>query len=160
MARSLQSVAVRFGTIAFLAAVLGFGIFLFNRANRPDEAHRPELGTAVETWAAQAHRGDRLTLSDIASFAWDRVVILPPYASNRMAADLGVNGWDVESSPTAFSEVGSLVGFERGGNLVAWTVVGRRSDLPPAQTGSPIALDRPNAVFVWSGMKFDVAPTP
>jgi hypothetical protein len=143
-----------------LAALLGAGTFLLNLATRPDPRHRPEIGAAIEARVEQAHPGDHLALSDIATFDWDRIVILPPYASNQMAAGLGVAGWDVEKSPTFTSESGNLVGFVQGETLVAWTVVGRRADLPPAQTGSPLALSRHDAVFIWSGSKLDVVASP
>lgn len=140
---------------AFIIVVGGLGLVGWILAqpsayDRPEGARRTDVGNAINAWVDAANPGDRLHLAEVTDFDWDRVVILPPYASNEMArAALGF-AWNAQGSPLAVTEGGSTVAFALGRSVVGWTTIASYVNLPLDGSPEPLALDRAAAVLTWS----------
>jgi hypothetical protein len=118
--------------------------------------NRNEVGAAVVSWTYTAQPGDVLDLRDVAPFDWDHVAILDSYATNSGAREVLGFDWNVEDSPIAFTDGGSLVGFVLDGRIVAWTVVPASVPYQIAVTGDGLLMQRDNALFVWTGNHFEL----
>ena len=124
----------------------------------PQGQHRQEIGGQVESWATNSNIGRRLVLSDVATFDWDRVLILAPYATDQEARNQLGFAWNVEDW-SSMNEGMNLVGFALDKHIVAWTSVSRLTELLPHPTteGDTLLLSRDAAVLTWTGSAFEVA---
>lgn len=141
-------VLVALGAVPVILAVWWTWTTLFPR---PEGVERPDIANRIEAWAERAEPGDQLVLSEVADFAWDRVVIVAPYTANgEVCRELNLK-WNVEAAPTYARDAWNLVGFVQGDEVVAWTTVSRSAELLPASGPYLLSVNREQAFFRWTG---------
>jgi hypothetical protein len=64
--------------------------------------------------------GEVIDLAQVIDVDWDRLVILPPYATNAYAAERLGFPFDADSLPTSVNDNGSVYVFAKGDAAVVW----------------------------------------
>ena len=110
---------VRRSTLVRLAGILGGALLLIGcgPTNPPEDVQaRDQLIAAVKS----SRVGDEIDLTAVIDDQWDRLVVLPPYATNDDAADVLGFPFNVEESPTSVDDSGSVFVFAEGDAVAVW----------------------------------------